>query len=167
MYMLAALVILGVVVSLTHYAHPLQARSVSTTTPTSSTSVFIIPEFGVKMTLPNGLSPDDLVYDAQLDRPVTAADQHPWSTASFTTKSLLQLDSACTAAEGSIGMIVRYTEDPKAIKAEVRESLPLGNYYFAFAAPQGSCGMSPDAQKLESEQIGLLQQAFNTISLVN
>jgi hypothetical protein len=61
-------------------------------------------------------------------------------------------------------MIVRYTEDPKAIKAQVVKSTQLGNYYYAFAAPQGSCTVNPDAQKLESQQIALLQQAFDSIS---
>ncbi len=164
------LIICAVVAGLAYYLHTatiprqnaasLHAQKVSTT----STNIFTIPEYGIQLTLPAGLTSDDIQYYAQIDRPGTTTDSHLWSTVSFTTKSLLQLDNGCTAEEGSIGMIVRYSEDPTAIKAEVRESRPLGNHYFAFAAPQGSCTTNPNAQKLESSQIKLLQQTFETIN---
>lgn len=175
--LLTTLLVVGIgAVRLIYYHHinstgkdpiSLHARSVSATTSILSTSSFALPELGVSFALPNGLTPGDLQYYAQIDRPGTTADPNLWSTIGFTTKSLLQLDSQCTAVEGAIGMIVRYSEDPMAIKAEVRESRPLGSYYYAFAAPQGNCTLNPDAQKLESAQIALLQQAFETISQAN
>jgi hypothetical protein len=145
----------------------LHAATVSTTSSVASTSTYPIPEFGIVLTLPSGLSSSDLVYSAQINRPVSAVDSNPWSTVSFSTKSLQQLDSACTADEGSIGMIVRYTEDPKAIKAQVSDSQQIGDHYFAFAAPQGSCSENPQAHQLESTQIGLLQQAFEAVKAGN
>lgn len=155
-YVLVVLIAIIAAISTTHYVHTKLAA-------TTTTSNFSIPELGVSLTLPSGLNSTDLQYSADLSRPVSTVDEHSWSTISFTTKSLLQLDPQCSAAEGSIGMLVRYTEDPKAIHAQVVKSSQLGNYYYAFAAPQGSCTENSQAQKLEAQQIALLQQAFDSL----
>lgn len=171
-FLLAVLFIIGVgAIGLTYYTHQvprmLQTKRASSTTQVTTTNSLSIPELDIKLALPNGLTPGDLQYDAQIDRPGTTADPHLWSSLAFTTKSLLQLDSGCTAAEGSIGAIIRYSEDPRSINAVLRESRPLGNYYFGFAAPQGPCSLNPNAEKLQLQQIQMLQQAFDSVTAAN
>jgi hypothetical protein len=57
-------------------------------------------------------------------------------------------------------MIVRSSEDPK-----VMSEIHLGQYYFSFQSPQGSCTDSTSIASLEQSQIELLKQAFLTISI--
>lgn len=66
--------------------------STSTTATQTNANTFAIPEFGIQMTLPTGLSASDLQYVVQ-NNPATTSNPTAFSTASFTTKSLLQLGS--------------------------------------------------------------------------
>jgi hypothetical protein len=131
-------------------------------TATSNPNEIGVTELGYKMTLPAGLM--DLKYVAQTNLPGDAAHPAPYSTSSFTTASLLQLDgpsSQCTAANGAIGTIVRYAEDPKAF-ASVAESKKVGNFYLGFVTPQQTCSSGASTDALETSQLNLLRQAFKT-----
>jgi hypothetical protein len=135
----------------------------NTASVTTTTSSFAIPQMGVNLTIPSDLSAAGLVYEAQLNRPVTAADEHPWATISFTSNALLALDSSCTADEAPLGMLVRYTEDPTSIHADVRASLQLGSYYYGFATSPAPCSNNPAAEQLQLQETAELEQSFNSL----
>jgi hypothetical protein len=119
---------------------------------------FAIPELGIKLTLPNGLTSPDLKYS------VAMVQGSP--VAYFTTESLQQADAAghCGVSSGAIGAMSRLTEDPKAgTEAEKK----IGQYYILFQHPQGLCTAKPDAEQLEGSQLGLLREAFQTTSPIN
>jgi Tfp pilus assembly major pilin PilA len=132
--------------------------STSTTVTQTSSNTFAIPEFGTHMTLPAGLPATDLQYVVQ-NNPATTSNPTAYSTASFTTKSLLQLGSQCTAAQGAIGIISQSSTNPNTAGA-----LQVGNYYYIFASPQGTCTGSQSGENLAQSQTALLKQAFETIT---
>ncbi len=138
----------------------------SHTTSTSSTEPasngYAVPELGIQMTLPSGLSASDLQYVAQTNIPGTGSDPTPYSTASFTTKSLLQLDNGCTAAQDALGIIEQLPQNPGTTSA-----IHVGNYYYTFSAPQSSCSANKEAGELELSQTALLNQAFETTTAKN
>jgi hypothetical protein len=110
------------------------------------------------MTLSTRLSASDLEYIVQ-NNPATASNPSAYSTASFTTKSLLQLGSQCTADQGVIGIIAQPSTNPNTSRA-----LRVGNYYYTFSSSQSSCSASVNANNIELSQTALLRQAFTTIS---
>lgn len=129
------------------------------TPPTNqNTNTFTIPELSAKMTLPDGLTPSDLKYTITTDIGVPAAG--------FTTASLEQMDGTgnCSAAQGSIGIIWRTTQNPASGSVTVKQ---IGQYYYAFEKPQDSCTSNVNAEKLKQSQTALLQQAFDTITATN
>lgn len=128
--------------------HKTQPQTKPQTKPTNE---FVIPEFNVKMTLSDDLMKSNLTY--VIDRSVQGA-----VFAKFTTKALLDLDSGCTAQEGAIGIIAQTPDDPK-LAAEQK----IGNYFYAFHSPQGSC----TGGSLEQTQTAALKQAFATIAANN
>lgn len=137
---------------------PLKAAS------TTASNSFVVPELGISVALPVGLDPTDLVYSAAINLPGTPDDPALWSTLSFSTKSLIQLDSRCTAAEASIGVIARYSEDPATIHAHVLKTQATAHYYYSYAAPEGPCSDNPEAAQLQWSQINLLKQVIGNIT---
>lgn len=132
-----------------------QSQSTTTTAKNQNADTFIIPELNATLTLPEGLTPTDLKYSIS-----TLAGQ---PSAGFTTTSLEQLDgtSSCSASQASIGVIWRTTTNPASGSVIAKQ---IGQYYFAFEKPQGSCTGNLNAGKLEQSQTALLQQAFETIT---
>lgn len=132
----------------------------TTTTPapnqnaSPSANTFAIPEIHAKITLPSGLSPTDLKYSIDTSTGVPVAD--------FTTASLEQADGtgSCSASQAPIGVIWRTTQNPASGSVTTKQ---IGQYFYAFEKPQGSCTGNVNAGKLEQSQTSLLEQAFETI----
>lgn len=140
-----------------------QGTTTTQTTPTpaptnQNTNTFTIPELNAKLTLPDGLTPTDLKYAISTSTGVPVAN--------FTTTSLQQADgtSSCRADQAPIGVIWRTTQNPASGSVTVKQ---IGQYYYAFEKPQGSCTGNLNAGKLEQSQTVLLQQAFKTITINN
>ena len=133
-------------------------QSTQTTPTNQNANTFTIPELNAKMTLPDGLAPSDLKYS------ISSLEGEP--AAGFTTMSLEQADgtSNCSASLASIGVIWRTTKNVASGSVFVKQ---IGQYYYAFEKPQGSCTGNVTAGKLEQSQTSLLQQAFETITVIN
>jgi Tfp pilus assembly protein PilV len=140
-------------------------KNTTTTEPSSNpaptnqnANTYTISELYAKITLPSGLTPSDLKYSISTSTGVPVAD--------FTTASLEQADgtSSCSAGQAPIGVIWRTTQNPASGSVIVKQ---IGQYYYAFEKPQGSCTGNLNAGKLEQSQTALLQQAFETITATN
>lgn len=142
------------------------AQASSTPTPTATpapANEIKVTELGFKMTLPAGLI--GLKYAAQTNLPGSAAHPATYSTSTFSTSSLEQLAGAgsqCSAANGSIGTIARYSEDPATFTSA--SSKKVGNFYVTFSTPPAPCSNASDTSQLELSQTLLLRQAFNSAS---
>lgn len=123
-----------------------------------STNEFSVPEIHAKMTLPDGLSPSDLKYSIDTSTGVPVAG--------FTTVSLEQMDgtNSCNASQAPIGSIWRTTQNPSSGSVTTKQ---IGQYFYAYEKPQGSCTGNINAGKLEQTQTSLLEQAFETIEETN
>ncbi len=128
-----------------------------------SATSFVVPAMNLNMSLAAGLAPADLQYSAQLGRGGTVSDPVQWSSLSFTTKSLLALDPACTADEAPLGMILRYPQVPPT-SPQLQEPRQVGRYYYAYAAPQAPCSENPAAVALEQSQIAQLERSYGTLN---
>lgn len=146
--------------SSTPSATPSSRASTSPTPSPASMIEFKVTELGFEMTLPAGLT--GLNYVAQTNISGSFSDGTPYTlaTSRFSTTSLQQSDSQCTAANNAIGTIVRYSEDPMGRVAGVTDVKKLGNYYFGFETPQQPCSSTPGVGQVETSQINLLRQAF-------
>lgn len=135
-----------------------QSNTNSSSNQNSAANMFAIPELNAKLTLPDGLAATDLKYS------VSTLDGYP--AAGFTTTTLEQADGtgSCSASQASIGVIWRTTQNVASGSVTVKQ---IGQYYYAFQKAQGSCANNVNAGKLELSQIGLLQQAFQTITSIN
>lgn len=129
----------------------------------ASANSFAMPAMSLNMILATGLTPSDLQYIGQFNRGGTASDTVQWSSISFTTKSLLALDPACTAEEAPLGMILRYSQVPPS-SSQLQEPRQVGRYYYAYAAPQAPCSENPAAVALEQSQIAQLERSYETLN---
>lgn len=129
-----------------------------TTSTNQNAKTFVIPELGAKIMLPDGLTATDLQYSINTTTGVPVAN--------FTTTNLEQMDGtgSCSAAQAPIGVIWRAIQNPASGSVTVKQ---IGQYYYAFEKPQGSCTGNLNAGKLEQSQTVLLQQAFATITAIN
>jgi len=132
-----------------------------TATPAPANEIKVT-ELGFQMTLPTGLV--GLKYVVQTNLPGSYSDGTPYtlSTSRFSTASLQQLDPQCTPANDAIGTIVRYSSDPQNRVTGVAEFKKVGNFYLGFETPQQPCSSSSAAGQLETSQINLLRQAFES-----
>jgi hypothetical protein len=135
-----------------------QASSTPIVTP-SPANEFKVAELGFKMTLPTAIA--DAKYFAKTNLPGSAAHPATYSTSSFTTTSLEQQDSRCSASANSIGSIARYSEDPSSF-ATVAAVRKVGSFYLAFITPKQPCSDKAAAEQLQSSQTTLLRQAFDS-----
>jgi hypothetical protein len=139
-----------------------QASSAPTATATPAPANEIkVTELGFKMTLPAGLT--GLKYAAQTNIPGSAEHPATYSTSTFSTTSLEQLAGAasqCSAANGSIGGIARYSEDPSTFTHGVPKK--VGNFYLEFSTPPAPCSDAAGAGQLEASQTSLLRQALDS-----
>ncbi len=135
-------------------------QQTGTRTPSANrtNNIFTIPELNAKITLPDGLTSSDLKYS------IGTSTGEP--VANFTTSSLEQMNGtdSCSTVQAPIGVIWRTSQDPSSGSVTVKQ---IGQYYYAFERPQGSCTGNPNAGSLEQSQIVLLKQAFETITTVN
>lgn len=130
----------------------------TTPSPTASSTPaneFAVSQLGFEMTLPTGLA--GLTYAVQTNYPATGD-----STASFTTTSLEQAVSgnSCDAADGPIGRIMRSSENPSS--GTNVDVVKLATFYLSFTTPQQPCASASAGGQLETSQIQLLRQAFDT-----
>ncbi len=132
-----------------------QASSTPTVTPTPANE-FKVTELGFKMTLPAGLT--GLKYVAHTNLPGNAEHPATYSSTSFSTTSLEESDSRCTAGDASIGSIVRYSENPSTFGSVTK----VGNFYLVFTTPQQPCSDKAAAEQLQTSQTSLLRQALAT-----
>lgn len=132
-----------------------------TATPTQS-NVLTVTELGFKMTLPVGLTGLNYVAQTNLSGSFSDGSSYTLSTSRYSTTSLERLDSQCTAANDAIGTIVRYSEDPQNRVSGVAELRKVGNIYLGLETPQQPCSSSTAAGQLETSQIQLLRQAFDS-----
>jgi hypothetical protein len=141
-------------------AAKVSATPAPSTTPAPANEI-AITELGFKMTLPTGLT--GLKYVAQTNLPGSAG--HPaYSTSTFSTASLEQLAGAgsqCSATNGSIGSIAKYSEDPTTFASGAANTKKVGNFYLVFITPQSPCSNQTAAEQLELSQTSLLRQAFD------
>lgn len=141
---------------------PPATTTTSGAAPNQSTNqgdnAFAIPEIHAKITLPSSLSSTDLKYSIDTSTGVPVAD--------FTTVSLEQADGtgSCSASQAPIGAIWRTTQNPASGSVTTKQ---IGQYFYAFEKPQGSCTGNVNAGKLEQSQTSLLGQAFETIEQTN
>lgn len=155
--------------SATHHApvsHAAYAvQSVSSITPASSTavvetpvvvtqqtvgtisqSVEKVPEISSQLTVPNSIK--DLTYQTST---VTLKNGKVATLTTFSTSSLTQLDSNCSASVGPLGSIEKVdgqypTSDPYAALDYGNLLKQFSTYYLAGGKPQASCTANTSAQ---------------------
>jgi uncharacterized membrane protein len=136
-----------------------RASSSPSSTATPTANEIKVTELGFKMTIPAGLT--GLKYLAHTNLPGNAEHPATYSTSSFSTTSLEEADSRCTAGDAPIGSIVRYSEDPSTF-ATVGSVTKVGSFYLAFTTPQQPCSDKATAEQLQTSQTTLLRQALAT-----
>jgi hypothetical protein len=138
------------------------AQASSTPAPTVANEIKVT-ELGFKMSLPVGLT--DLKYVATTNQTGTANGvSYQYSTASFSTTALEQKASgiaACTAAEGPIGRITRYSVDPSTFGTTNSVTKKVGSFYLGFTMPQSPCSSASADSQLQTSDTSLLRQAFD------
>jgi len=142
------------------------------------THEIIVKELGIKFKVPEGLS--DLVY-AYKDNPPSAT---------FSTKSLMNLDKNCGPEAGPFGGIVKYNKtgpfpfdgNEETVKEATYSRLDEGysnqivgprakefdTFYIMYFSPQSPCSFPLEGQaaKLEGQQFGLLRGFIPTVELI-
>jgi prepilin-type N-terminal cleavage/methylation domain-containing protein len=153
--------------------YAMQARSNSQTTQTakaspkasaspsastsgqSSGSVLNISQWGVKMTLPAGLT--DLSYTLDSKN----------SMAMIVSKQLKGKPSSCTGqtvTDGSLANVVKSSTSIMGFGKVSTTQIHIGANYYDLGLPNGSsCQKTADLQKLETDQTDMLKQAFRTL----
>ncbi len=122
---------------------------------------FDIPELGIKLVLPDGLT--DLKY--YIDNSI------PGNPVAFlTTTTLEQMDgpsSECTAKNGAIGTIGIVPQDPNTVSeyGNVAASKLVGNGYVYYQQPQSPCTGNKSTGDFQLSQIQLLKETISTAVL--
>ena len=132
------------------------ASSSSTTqTTTKKNNELVITQWGVKLTLPSGLS--DLEYAVKNVGGIEIAY--------LSTKTLVGLDPNCSTDNSGIGAISRETSPRDA--SDPYGSAPMkhiGNYYYYYGHPQAYCSDNAAAQKEDIAQMAELETTFSTLA---
>jgi hypothetical protein len=130
----------------------------------TAAKTYKIPELGIELTLPSGLSASDLVYAVDTTT-VPGTD-----LVDFTTSSLQQAagaDSQCGAIDHPLGSMRKTTQNPATSGASYAASKSLDGFYVLYDTPQQGCSSNSSAVTLETTQAGLLQQALSTAVSLN
>jgi prepilin-type N-terminal cleavage/methylation domain-containing protein len=121
----------------------------------SSGSVLNISQWGVKMTLPAGLT--DLSYTLDSKN----------SMAMIVSKQLKGKPSSCTGqtvTDGSLANVVKSSTSIMGFGKVSTTQIHIGANYYDLGLPNGSsCQKTADLQKLEADQTDMLKQAFRTL----
>jgi hypothetical protein len=130
---------------------------------TPASDAFKIPELGIQITLPDGLTKTDVYYVADT-KSVTLSDSndkilHSLGSVQITTHSLVAKEPGCI----QIITIDKYDED---ISTYMFASPPtdirkIGTSYYGLADHQSTC--SRGSLVLENTQYALLKQAYKSI----
>lgn len=122
-------------------------------------SIFIIKEFGIKLTV--GGSITDLTYSYN-----NSDVNHPY--VKFTTKSLLAADSNCNTDFGPVGALTYSTVSPASQPEGPGDGTfikALGGKYLYFSGPQAYCSTNSTTQTLAASQLKALQAAASSAQL--
>lgn len=119
------------------------------------TNQFDIPELGIKMTIPEGLS--GLQYIINSD----GFDGHKY--ASIGTKSMSELDGVNSKCSYAVGSVHMWDKD---ISNETIMSKKIGDHYYSFVATQGACSNNQVILSMQISQGKLLKEAFDTTSML-
>jgi hypothetical protein len=123
-------------------------------TPNKSNEL-VITQWGVKLTLPSGLS--DLGYAVKNVGGVEIAY--------FSTKTLVGLDPNCSTDNAGIGAISRETSLRDASDPYAGEAMKhIGNYYYYYGHPQAYCSDNAAAQKEDIAQMAEMETTFSTLA---
>jgi hypothetical protein len=135
-----------------------------TPTPTKPANELDVPELGIKMTLPAGLT--GVHYSAQVNQQGTAGKNYLYSTAQFSATTLEQADNSanCQASAGPLGVIAKYDFDPTGLIGGINKVVKVNNFYLTFTGAQAPCSLNSSVEKLQSSQMQLMIQAFSTVS---
>jgi hypothetical protein len=115
---------------------------------------FQIKEFGIKFELPGDIK--DLIYHV--------GSSYEYQTIGFSTNTLLQKDSSCNEAEGSIGTINISKKSPQDGPMNSDNLILVDNgSYFYYVHPQAVCTENKLIQDLLIKQTAFLQKALKTV----
>lgn len=133
--------------------------STSSQNDQSTASTYKIPELGIQLTLPSGLSASDLTYS------VDTTTVPGTNLIGFTTLSLQQAagtGSQCDAVNHPLGSMWKTTENPATSGASYAASKSLGGFYILYETPQQGCSSNSSAVTLETAQADLVRQALSS-----
>jgi predicted ribosomally synthesized peptide with SipW-like signal peptide len=137
-----------------------QPATNATTTPEQTVkpaNQFDIPELGIRMTLPVGLSGLKYEIDTALVQGV--------SFAKFTTARLQDREgtsSKCTSQDAPLGTIWFSSESPIDSKASVNAYKQLDTKYLLYQSSQSGCSSDSGTTALQMSQSQLLKEAIST-----
>lgn len=148
--------------------------------PTPSLSpaadIFQIPELGIQMTLPTGLTKSDVYYVANTTEhtgyDLNGKAYHSLGSVTLSTHSLSAQQSYCTASAtvASDGGLIAFekTQEDVAVGYYGLASgntnyEPVGNFWMSIADHQAQCSSDSNVT-LENSQYQLFVQAFGTIT---
>jgi hypothetical protein len=151
-------------------------KTTANPTPSAAANVFQIPELGVQMTLPSGLSKSDIYYVAT-STPSTYQDDngktlHNLGEVVLSTHSLVAQEPYCAPGIPGSGSgfqgLIEFDKSEENGQSYVFSSgnthyEPVGNFYMSIADRQAPCSTTSDTS-LENTQYSLFQQAFSTLT---
>jgi hypothetical protein len=126
-----------------------------------------VPELGVTITVPDSVK--DLTYKTST---VTLKDGQPATLTLFSTSSLTQLDSNCSASAGPLGSFEKVSgqypsNDPYAALNYGRLVKQYPTFYIAAGSPQAACSSKSTAQAAAIADRGGFAGAESTLEQVN
>jgi hypothetical protein len=144
----------------THSTSPTPVPSVinsPTISPAITENVFKVRELGIEFQIPADLT--DLTYAATTTNGITSV--------SFSTLSLTNLDKAnggsyCNSTNAGLGIISKSSQ----LGHDLSDSKQIGNYYYTWNHPQGTCSQNNDVINLQTKQSAELGNAFKSIQLM-
>ena len=119
------------------------------------------------MTIPSKLI--GITYSANINQPVRVdgktVNTVTYLTFSSTDLELLGSKGSCDSSNGPLGTISRYSADPKTFLENPGDTQKVGNYYYEYVGPQIVCLDDNTGQKIQTDQVALMKQAFNSMKI--